>query len=150
MGMAANDRTQALTDLLLAAAFADDHFDDREAERVQELLAYMTDGKVPAGLDAQIDAFDAKAFDMAKTAGVFKNDSAADREHLLSLVAAVHEADDELDLAEDEFLQKLAAALALPASALGGLTVKVEVEEIKTRYKKATVPPPLPPGALKT
>jgi uncharacterized tellurite resistance protein B-like protein len=147
--MAANDRTKALTDLLLAAAFADDHFDDREAERVQELLAYMSDGKVPDGLDAQIDAFDSKTFDLAKTVAVFKSDSAEDREHLLSLVAAVHEADDELDLAEDDFLQDLAKALALPASALGGLTVKVEVEEIKTRFKKATVPPPLPPGALK-
>ena len=147
--MAANDRTQALTDLLLGAAFADDHLDDREAERVQELLAYMLDGKIPPALDAQIDTFDAKTFDVKKTAAVFKGDSAADRAHLLSLVAAVHEADDTHDLAEDEFLQKLAAALGLPASALGGLTVKVEVEELKTRYKKATTPPPLPPGALK-
>lgn len=147
--MAANDRTQALTDLLLGAAFADDHLDDREVERVQELLAYMLDGKVPPALDAHIDNFDAKTFDVRKSAAVFKGDSAEDRAHLLSLVAAVHEADDTLDLAEDEFLQKLAAALGLPASALGGLTVKVEVEELKTRYKKATTPPPLPPGALK-
>jgi uncharacterized tellurite resistance protein B-like protein len=147
--MAANDRTQALCDLLLAAAFADDHLDDREAERVQELLAYMLGDKVPAELESQIDAFDAKAFDLAKTAAVFKGDSTEDRTHLLSLVAAVHDADDELDLAEDDFLQNLATALGLPASAVGGMTVKVEVEELKTRYKKATMPPPLPPGALK-
>jgi len=147
--MAANDRTQALCDLLLGAAFADDHLDDREAERVQELLAYMLDGKVPAELESRIDSFDPQAFDLQKTAAVFKGDSAEDRAHLLSLVAAVHEADDTLDLAEDEFLQSLAGALGLPSSALGGLTVKVEVEEIRTRYKKVSIPPPLPPGALK-
>jgi uncharacterized membrane protein YebE (DUF533 family) len=147
--MAATDRTQALCDLLLAAAFADDHLDDREADRVQELLAYMLDGKVPAELEGQIDSFDNKGFDLEKTAAFFKNDSLDDKTHLLSLVAAVHDADDELDLAEDDFLQALAKALAVPASELGGLTVKVEVEELKTRYKKATTPPPLPPGALK-
>src|SRR5688572_6843453 len=119
--MAANDRTQALCDLLLAAAFADDHLDDREAERVQELLAYMNEGKLPDGLDARIDGFDNKAFDLAKTAAVFKGDSVEDKTHLLSLVAAVHDADDELDLAEDEFLQNLATALAVPTSALDGL-----------------------------
>lgn len=147
--MAANDRTQALTDLLLGAAYADDHLDDREADRVQELLAYMAEGKVPAELESQIDSFDNNAFDMQKTAAVFKGDSLEEKTHLLSLVAAVHDADDELDLAEDDYLQALAAALGVPQSALGGLTVKVEVEEIKTRYRKVTTPPPLPPGALK-
>ncbi|MBZ0237439.1 MAG: TerB family tellurite resistance protein [Deltaproteobacteria bacterium] len=147
--MAATDRTQALTDLLLGAAYADAHLDDREAERVQELLAYMLDGKVPGELESRIDGFDPEAFDLARTAAVFAGDPTADREHLLSLVAAVHEADDTLDLAEDEYLQQLCAALGLPASALGGLTVKVEVEEIKTRYKKVTTPPPPPPGARK-
>ncbi len=147
--MAATDRTQALIDLLLGAAYADQHLDDREAERVQELLAYMLDGKIPTELEMQIDTFDPEAFDLARSAAAFKGDPAADREHLLSLVAAVHEADETLDLAEDDYLQQLCAALGLPASALGGLTVKVEVEEIKTRYKKVTTPPPLPPGALK-
>ena len=46
-------------------------------------------------------------------------------------------------------LDALTKELGVPGSALGGLTVKVEVEELKTRYKKATTPPPLPPGALK-
>ena len=147
--MAANDRSQALCDLLLGAAFADDHLDDREAERVQELLAYMLEGKVPAELEARIDEFDPAGFDLAKTVAAFKGDSAEDRAHLLSLIAAVNDADDVTDLAEDEYLQKVAEALGLPMSALAGLTVKVEVEEMKTRYKKATMPPPLPPGALK-
>lgn len=147
--MAANDRSQALCDLLLGAAFADEHLDDREAERVQELLAYMLDGKVPAELEARIDSFDPESFDLMKCIAVFKGDSADDRAHLLSLIAAVNDADEVSDLAEDEYLQKVAKALGLPMSALAGLTVKVEVEEMKTRFKKATTPPPLPPRALK-
>ncbi|MBE7448664.1 MAG: TerB family tellurite resistance protein [Kofleriaceae bacterium] len=143
----AADRAPALCDLLLAAAFSDAHLDDREADRVQELLAYMLDGQVPADLEARIDAFDPRAFDLARTAAVFRGDAQADREHLLSLVAAVHEADETLDLAEDEFLRDLARALALPASALGGLTVKVEVEELKTRFRRISTPPPPPPPA---
>ncbi len=146
----AADRIHALCDLLLAAAFADDHLDDREAERVQELLAYMLEGKLPADLEARIDEFDPKTFVLAKTAAVFKNDSAADREHLLSLVAAVHDADETLDLAEDEYLQSVATALGLSPAVLKGMTVKVEVEEMKSRFRRVSTPPPLPPGAKKS
>ncbi len=148
--MASADRVLPLCDLLLAAAYADDHLDDREAERVQELLAYMHEGALPQDVEARIESFDPKAFDLEATAALFRGDPATDREHLLSLVAAVHDADDNLDLSEDEFLTSLAAALDLPASALGGLTIKVEVEEVRTRFRKASIPPPLPPGAKKS
>ena len=54
-------------------------------------------------------------------------------------------ADDELDLAESSFLAALAKALEVPADAVAGLTLEVEVEELKQAL--ATVrrgPPPIP------
>lgn len=55
------------------------------------------------------------------------------------------EADDVIDLAENEYLRKLATALALPRSALEGLAVDVEIEEAKNTFNAVRKsPPPIP------
>ncbi len=46
------------------------------------------------------------------------------------------EADDEIDLAENEYLCELAGALQLPKSALTGLSVDVEIEEVKASFDR--------------
>src|SRR5262245_13222267 len=111
--MALPDRIVPLCDLLLGAAHADKQFKDREREEVRGMLADLTGGKLTTELEARIDTFDPGDFDLASTAAAFRTDSADDKRRLLFLVAAINDADEELDLAEDEYLRALAKALDL-------------------------------------
>lgn len=142
------DRILALCDLLLGAAHADAHFDQREREVVRELLADLHDSDaLPPGLEARIDSFDPDGFGVADAAEPFLGDSPEEKRKLLFLVSAVHEADEELDLAEDDYLRQLAAALSLPPDALAGLTIDVEIEELSDAFRAVRKSPPPVPGA---
>jgi uncharacterized tellurite resistance protein B-like protein len=144
--MALPDRIVPLCDLLLGAAHADKQFKDREREEVRGMLADLSGGKLSTELEARIDTFDPADFDLAATAAAFRTDSADDRRRLLFLVAAINEADEEIDLAEDEYLRALAKALDLGADALQGLTVDVEIEDLREDFEKVRKGPPPPPG----
>lgn len=148
--MALPDRIFPVCDLLLGAAHADEQFKDREREEVQALLEDLTGEKLSAELEARIKGFDAKKFDLAKVAAEFKGDSEDDRRRLLFLVGAINEADEEIDFAEDDYLRALAKALELPDSALNGLTVDIEVEELRVELAKVRKQPPPPPKPKKT
>lgn len=147
--MASLDRTLAICDLLLGAAHADAHFTDRERVTVRELLADLFGSEeLPAEVEARIDGFQASAFDVTAAAAPFAGDSVDEKKTLLYLVAAVHEADEELDFAEDDFMRALGKALALPADVLDDLVIEVEAEDLKEDFdvlRKA--PPPIPGGA---
>lgn len=143
--MALPDRILPLCDILLAAAHADQEFKDRERTEIRELLVELTEAPLTAELGERIDGFDPAAFDLAATAATFRSDPEEDRRRVLDFVAAVHEADDEIDLAEDDYLRALAAALDLPASALAGLTLDVEIETLRDSLAKIRKGPPPPP-----
>ena len=138
------DRILPLSELLLGAAYADKELKDQERDEVRSLLQGLA-GEIPAEVDDKIKSFDPTKFDLKATAAQFKGDSEDDRKKLLFLVAAVNEADDEIDFAEDDYLRDLAAALGLPKSALEGLTVEVETEELKETFQKVRKGPPPPP-----
>lgn len=144
------DRILPLSELLLGAAYADKELKDQERDEVRSLLQGLA-GEIPAEVDAKIKSFDPAAFDLKATAANFKGDSEDDRKKLLFLVAAINEADDEIDFAEDDYLRDLADALGLPKSALEGLTVEVETEELKETFQKVRKgPPPVPPAKAKS
>ncbi|MBX3156838.1 MAG: TerB family tellurite resistance protein [Deltaproteobacteria bacterium] len=143
--MALPDRIVPLCDLLLGAAHADKELRPSELAEVRGVLEDLAGALTPE-LAQRIDTFDPKAFDLARTAAAFQADSADDRRRLLFLVAAVNDADDEVDFAEDEYLRALAAALDLPATALDGLVVDVEVEELRETFTRVRKGPPPPPG----
>src|ERR1051325_7330524 len=103
--MTAIDRILPLCDILLGAAHADARFEDRERDEIREMLADLSGAKLPTEVEARI-----AAFDPAKTAAAFKADDVDERRRLLFLVAAVNDADHELDLDEDAYLRALAAA----------------------------------------
>ncbi len=140
----AADRILPLCELLLGAAYADKELKDQEKDEVRSLLEGLA-GELPADVELKIVGFDPASFDLTSSAAPFKGDSEDDRKKLLYLVAAVNEADDEIDFAEDDYLRALAAALELPASALAGLTVEVETEELKETFKQVRKGPPPPP-----
>ncbi len=143
--MALPDRILGVCDLLLGAAYADEEFKDREREEVREMLADLTGAKLSDELEARIKDFDPKKLDLAKVAAEFKEDPQDDRRKLLFLVAAVHEADEEIDFAEDDYLRSLCKALDLPETALEGMVVDVEVEELQQTLATVRKQPPPPP-----
>jgi len=146
--MAIADRLLPLTRLLLGAAYADNEVHDKEREEVRALLEDLA-GELPTDVELEIVKFDPKSFDLALTAGEFVGDSEDDRKKLLFLVSAVIEADEEIDFSEDEYLRALAGALKLPASALAGLTVDVETEDLKETFQQVRKGPPPPPKSAK-
>lgn len=143
--MALSDRIAPLCDLLLGAAYADQQFKDRERTAVRALLAEVLGATLTPALDAQIENFRPGDLDLRATAGAFAEDPEEDRRRILLLVAAINDADDELDFAEDEYLRALAAALALPATALAGLTIEVDADELRADFARVRTPPPPPP-----
>jgi uncharacterized tellurite resistance protein B-like protein len=142
--MSMTDRIFPLSELLLGAAYADKELKDEEKDEVRKLLEDLA-GELSPEIEAAIASFEPEKFDVTKSATAFASDSEDDRKKLLYLVAAVNEADDELDFAEDDYLRALAEALGLPKSALEGLTVEVETEELKDTFQKVRKGPPPPP-----
>lgn len=142
------DRILPLSELLLGAAYADKELKDQEKDEVKQLLEGLG-GALPADVKKAIDSFDVKKFDLKTSAAPFKDDPEDDRKKLLYLVAAVNEADDEIDFAEDDYLKDLAAALALPKSALEGLVIEIETEELKQTFEKVRKGPPPAPKSSK-
>src|SRR5689334_13514430 len=144
--MSMQDRIFPLSELLLGAAYADKELKDEEKEEVKRLLTELA-GDLSPEVDAAIASFEPEKFDVKNSASAFKGDSEDDRKKVLFLVAAVNESDDELDMAEDDYLRAVAEALELPKSALEGLTVEVETEELKETFQKVRKGPPPPPPA---
>ena len=127
------ERIFPLCELLLGAAYADRDLHKLETIEVRSLLTELA-GERSIEVEACIGSFEPDRFDMKTTAALFRDDSEEDRRKLLILVSTVIEADDELDLAENEYLCQLASALALPASALVGLAVDVEIEDVRDTF----------------
>lgn len=127
------DRIAEIADLLLGAAYADQQLHGHETQAVRRLLSdVLEEGVLPGELEKRISSFKPESFDLAATAAVFKGDSAASKRRLLELVVAVHEADEELDLDEDDYVKRLAAALGLPASAYADLTLDIEIDDLRS------------------
>jgi uncharacterized membrane protein YebE (DUF533 family) len=132
----------------MGAAYADGQLAEEEKESVRAALTRLAGGTLPPGVDVRIKSFHPKRFDVKATAAAFRSDPEDERKKLLVLAAAIIEADEEINFAEDGYLRSLAEALALPASALDGLTVEVEAEPEELQKAFASVrkgPPPPPP-----
>ena len=128
--------------VLMGAAHADAEVHGREHETVTALLELATGRKLlPLEIGRVIRDFDLTAFDLEATVAALALENDEDKRHLLELVAAVHDADEVLDLAEDAYLRRLAEILGLPKEAYADLVVGEVVVE---SAGKALIPPPLP------
>ena len=129
-----NDRLPLVADLLMDSAYADNHLTGEEKIVVRKLLRDLlgTEG-LPMDIDFRINEFSPTAFDLAGTGRAFAGDPPAQKRRLLELCAAVHAADGELDLAEDEHLRRVAAAIGLSADQFQDLVVDIleDVENIE-------------------
>lgn len=142
-----SNQNETLADLLMGAAFADSRLDGREYEAVKNLLAQvMGVASIPEEMEARLQAFDPKSFDPVAAAQSLALDNEEAKRHLVELVAAVNEADEELDLDEHEYLLGVATALGLPKEAYEDLTLEVlSVDELKAASSDLISPPPVPP-----
>lgn len=145
------DRNALIADILMAAAYADEHLDGRERDAVGELLAKaMGVTKLPVSLQQRLLQFERRAFDLPATVASLSMEEKDDKRHLLELVTAVHDADEVWDLAEDAFLRSLAEALGVPPELYEDLTVgELHIEEAGEVLELPPMPdmpdpPPLP------
>lgn len=133
---AIKDRIMVITDLLLGAAYADDKLAGKEEAAVRKLLTELLSGEaLPKDVDQRIKTFPVGSFDLQKTAADFAKDPPIKKRKLLELVSAVNDADDELDLSEDEYLVKLAKGLGMKPEEYADLALDIQVEELKTALK---------------
>ncbi|MFW5925385.1 MAG: TerB family tellurite resistance protein [Myxococcota bacterium] len=126
------DRILVITDLLLGAVYADQKLEGEEEAAVRRLLAELLGGgELPAEVDERINDFPAGRFDLQKAARDFGADPPIRKRQLLELVAAVRDADGEIDLAEDEYMRELGEALGMSESEYADLTLDYEVEDLR-------------------
>jgi uncharacterized membrane protein YebE (DUF533 family) len=145
--MRTSDRIFPLCELLLGAAYADGKLHQQETTEIRALLIELA-GELRIEVEACIASFEPEKFDVGSVIGYFRDDPEDERRKLLVLASTVIEADDEIDFAESDYLRDLASRLGLPASALEGLAVDIEIEEIKDTFEAVRKgPPPLPPRA---
>jgi uncharacterized tellurite resistance protein B-like protein len=126
------DRIILLTDLLLGAVHADDTREGAEEDAVRQLLSQLLEGgTLPAEVDERITTFSSSAFDLQAAATDFASDPPIQKRKLLELVAAVRDADGEIDIAEDQYMVDLATALGMDRSEYADLTLDYEVEDLR-------------------
>ncbi len=137
--MATSDRIFPLCELLLGAAYADRQFVRQEETEIRALLIELA-GELRIEVEACIASFEPEKFKPSSVIGYFKDDTEEDRRRILLLISTVIESDDQIDLAENDYLREVASLLELPASALEGLVVDVEMEEVKETFKELRKP----------
>ena len=137
------DQLPALTDILMAGAYADDNLDGREVKTVRKMLvdAMKDADELPDELQDRIERFRPGEFDLEVAVARLGKLDSVHRRAVLEMLADLSEADDEIDMQEDEFLRQVAAELGAKDTELKGLTVEIE---IITKKRQPPPPPKLP------
>jgi uncharacterized tellurite resistance protein B-like protein len=139
-----------ITDLLLGAVYADGTRSGEEVQTVRDLLKELLDAKqLPENIEKRIQVFEPGDFDMAESAREFAKSEPKRKRKLLELVAAVRDADEEVDFAEDEYLVSLAKALGMKESEYSDLTLDYEIEDLRGHLAELKSLPPSPPKKKK-
>jgi len=115
-----------ITDLLLGAAYADKQLQGGELDAIRKMLCKLLGvSTLPKAQDERISAFNPAKFDIAAATAKLSSESAANKRKVIELVASVSDSDEELDMAEDAYLRKVAKGLGLSDADIAHLTVEV-------------------------
>lgn len=135
-----------VTDLLLGAVYADSRLHGDEVTAVKRLLGELLDDELPEEIVDRIDGFDPDSFDLLESAEEFADDPATSKRTLLELVAAVFDADGEVDFDEDDYMRELAEALGLDPEEYEDLVIEYEIEDLSDLELDVVIamPPPIP------
>jgi putative colanic acid biosynthesis UDP-glucose lipid carrier transferase len=108
------DSIRPVANVLLAAAHADGKFCEHEQATVRGLLCQLLNVEaLPLALEQQLADFDPQRFDLQDTLDELGRVSHASEERLLQLVRKVCEADQTIDIREDNYMVALALALSV-------------------------------------
>ncbi len=126
-----------ITDLLLGSAYADKRLEGGELAAITAMLCKLLGtAALPKAQSDRIAGFNPAKFDVAKTAATLKAESVESKRKVLELIASVSESDDEIDLAEDAYLRKVAAGMGISEAEIADLTVEVlEDDELEGLLK---------------
>ena len=117
---------ETITNLLLGAAYADKRLEGNEVEAINSILnKILGTSELPEERQAQIKGFNPAKFDVASATAGLQIISTDDKRKILELIATVNDSDDELDLDESEYLEKVALGLGLQESSFSDLTIEV-------------------------
>jgi len=120
------EQIDIITDLLLGAAYADKRLEGRELDTIRGLLERIVDeSPLPAAQEQRIKSFNPAKHDASKAAAQLSSLSAEDKRTVVDLVAWVTEADDEIDMAEDDYLRKVAIGIGLSEKEVAELTIEI-------------------------
>jgi uncharacterized tellurite resistance protein B-like protein len=137
--MATSERILVITDLLMGAAHADHTRSPEEEAKVRGLVGELLGAaELPAEVSSRMKSFDPAKLDVAAAAKALAGDSEAQKHNLLELVAAVRDADGEVDLDEDAYLRKVAKALGVAEADIADLVLDIEIEDLKDNVKSLT------------
>ena len=128
---------ETITNLLLGAAYADKRLEGREIQSIERLLNRMLGtAKLPDARAQQIRGFNPAKFNPKDAATSLQSLSTEDKRRLIELVATVTESDGELDLAESDYLKRVALALGLDEAHFADLTIEIlEEKELSGFFK---------------
>ncbi len=120
------DHIDTFADLLLGAAYADKRLEGREVDTIRALLERAADQSLlSAGLEARMRAFNPAKHDARGAAATLWFLSSVDKRTVVDLVAKVTEADGEIDLAEDDYLRKVALGLGMSDAEIAEITIEI-------------------------
>jgi uncharacterized tellurite resistance protein B-like protein len=126
------------------------HADPLQTEKPYDIVCVALQKMMGAGyllteMGARLEAFAVDDFDLEATVAALELSDETEKRQLLELVSAVHAADDILAEEEDDFLQAVADALGLRASAYSDLTLDIEDRTSLYEARNSLLgPPPLP------
>jgi uncharacterized tellurite resistance protein B-like protein len=123
---------ETITDLLLGAAYADKRLEGREKDQIRSLLGKLAGSDtLPDAIESRFIDFQPAGFD-AVAAGRTLAGLGADRRRVLEMIAAVTESDDEVDIAEDQYIRKVAEGMGLAEKQFRDLVVDFqEIDELE-------------------
>lgn len=132
------DHIDTFADLLLGAAYADKRLEGREVDTIRALLERAADqSPLSAGLEARMKAFNPAKHDARGAAATLWFLSGVDKRTVVDLIAKVTEADGEIDLAEDDYLRKVALGLGMSDAEIAEITIEIieddELDGLLTR-----------------
>lgn len=134
--MKVRDRIGPIIDLFLGAMYADQRFAPEEKRAVGKMLCdLICKPELPPELSRRIAEFDPEQFDLVATASDFASDPPMNRRRLLELVAQLCVSDGELDLAEDDYLHRLANALGMEPSEYEDIVLDYEIHEMRRSFE---------------
>lgn len=124
------EHIDTFADLLLGAAYADKRLEGREIATIRALLEKVAgESPLPEALDARMRSFNPAKHDAQGAAATLWFLSKEDKRTVIDLIAKVTEADEEIDLAEDEYLRKVALGLGMSDQEIAEFTIEIIEED---------------------